>query len=120
MRVASVLFLVLLCLTSRARSQVSVDTRALDSIAPAQPPARVAPAPPRQPPDVAAAPRPAPASHVRRRAVARKAPDSPPNTSVAPASVARTPSSAGGTGRTPSAAAVTPPIPALPTAQPSP
>src|SRR5579864_8085734 len=114
MRVASVLFLVLLCLTSRARSQVSVDMRALDSIAPAQNPARVAPAPARQQePAVAAAPRAVPASHVRRRAVARAAPKAPPRVSVVPPSAART-SPAGVTPpAAPSAAAVTAPIPDL-------
>lgn len=43
MRTAGFLFVPLLCLTSTARAQVSVDMRALDSLGPAPPAARAAP-----------------------------------------------------------------------------
>jgi outer membrane protein OmpA-like peptidoglycan-associated protein len=45
MRTAGVLFFLLLCLTTRAQAQVSVDMRALDPTGGAQPAARPAPAP---------------------------------------------------------------------------
>jgi outer membrane protein OmpA-like peptidoglycan-associated protein len=64
MRAGSTLFAVLLCLASGAQSQVSVDMRALDSLGPASPPARVTPRPSATPPRVTAStnkPVPAPA-----------------------------------------------------------
>jgi outer membrane protein OmpA-like peptidoglycan-associated protein len=99
MRTAGVLISLLLCLTSRAQAQVSVDMRALDSLGPAQATPRAAPTPPRRPP---ATPAPvvtrAPAA---RPAVADKPAAVPPAVTASPAPI------------------VSAPPPALPTEQPS-
>jgi outer membrane protein OmpA-like peptidoglycan-associated protein len=69
MRTGSAFFAVLLCLTSAARGQVSVDMRALDSLGPAKPVQRAAP-PVRRPAQVRAVTASAPTAQTTRNSAA--------------------------------------------------
>jgi outer membrane protein OmpA-like peptidoglycan-associated protein len=106
MRIVGGLFSLLLCLTSGAEAQVSVDMHALDSLGPASP-ARPAPAPVRRP-----APPPAPVA--ANKPSGATAPTPQPNTATQDHASPR-PSTA--TAAPPPVPAV--PVPALPTTQPA-
>lgn len=135
MRTAGGLSLLLLCLTSRAQGQVSVDMRALDSLGPAQPAARPAPAPARSPAAVPAvhattsrpagagasaspAGAPAAAAMVAPAAGTPAAATAATGTATAGDHAARQASTAG-TAAPRMPAASNAPVPALPTARPA-